>query len=248
MSSSNLFQQVLNDAKGVEAELLGPVYPYYKNIKDPAQLGMSDKGTIQQMSKDISGLTSYVELLVSGKSSASKTGKPLGNKFFLQTGAKCLATDTCNDPSGCQQVDRYIYIDNVPSGSIPFISNSAGINFTDFEGLIPGAMGDLEVFNPFGLMRAFLSGATPKCQQIKMQTINNKNEQSSESHYVTLTDIGDMDPCTFSNGVNPVTNVKCKESFQPMYFPKDDLLAQIYFASLGALGIYMLYRLSTKNK
>lgn len=241
---SNLFQEVLNDAKGVEAKLLGPAYPYYKNIKNPKQLGMSDKGTIQQMSKDISGLTSYVELLVSGNSSASKTGKPLGNKFFLKTGAKCLATDTCNDASGCQQVDRYIYVDNVPSGSIPFISNSAGINFTDFEGLIPGAMGDLEVFNPFGLMRSFLSGSTPKCQNITMQTINNQNEKSSESHYVTLTDIGDMDPCSFSNGKNPVTKVKCKEGFE---LP-DDPLAQVYFASLGIIGLYIVYRFMQLSK
>ena len=32
---SNLFQDVLKDAKGVEEKLLGPSYPYYKNIKLP---------------------------------------------------------------------------------------------------------------------------------------------------------------------------------------------------------------------
>ena len=30
---SSLFQEVLNDAKGVEEKLLGPTYPYYKNVK-----------------------------------------------------------------------------------------------------------------------------------------------------------------------------------------------------------------------
>jgi hypothetical protein len=82
---SNIFQEVLSSAQGVEEQLLGPTYPYYKNIKSPSQLGMSDKGTIQQMSQNIVGLTNYVELLVSGKSKASATGGPLGNKFFLQT-------------------------------------------------------------------------------------------------------------------------------------------------------------------
>lgn len=241
---SNLFQEVLSDAKGVEKKLLGPTYPYYKNVKTPSQLGMSDEGTIQQMGKDIDGLVSYVELLVSGNSSASKTGKPLGNKFFLKTGAKCLAQETCHDASGCKQVDRYIYVDNVPNGSIPFISSSSGITFTDFEGLIPGAMGDLEVFNPFGLMRAFLTGATPKCEKIKMQVINNKNDISHESHYVTLTDIGDMDACSFPDGKNPVTKVKCKEAFQ---MPEDPM-AQLYFASLGVLGIYIVYRFMQMSK
>ena len=91
---SNLFEEVLKDAKGVEEKLLGPSYPYYKNIKLPNEIGMSDKGTISALGKDIDGLIQYVEVLVTGNSKASATGKPLGNKFFLQTGAKCLDTKT----------------------------------------------------------------------------------------------------------------------------------------------------------
>jgi len=49
---SNLFQEVLNDAKGVEEKLLGTTYPYYKNVKTPSEIGMSDKGTIKQMGKN----------------------------------------------------------------------------------------------------------------------------------------------------------------------------------------------------
>ena len=202
---SNLFQEVLKDAKGVEDRLLGPTYPYYKNIKTPTQIGMSDKGTIQQTTKDINGLIEYVELLVSGKSTASKTGNPLGNKFFLQTGAKCAATDQCTsttDSSSCEHVTRYIYIDNVPDGSMPFISSGMGVNFKDLRGLIPGAMGNLEVLNPFNILRAFVSGGTPPCQEITMQTIDSNNNKSSETHYVTLTDIISMSPCIFPDGKN----------------------------------------------
>ena len=189
---SNLFQEVLVDAKGVEERLLGPTYSYSNNIKSPKQLKMSGKGTIQQMTKDVDGLIEYVSLLVTGKSKASKTGKPLGNKFFLKTGAKCLANDSCTDPndtSTCQSVDRYIYINNVPSGNIPFISSGAGMDFSEFKGLIPGAMSDLNVLNPFAIMRSFLSGSNPPCQQLTMQTIDNNNVKSSETNYVTLTDI-----------------------------------------------------------
>jgi len=254
---SNIFQEVLTDAQGVQNRLLGPTYPYYKNIKSPSQIGMSDKGTMQQMGKNINGLIQYVQLLVSGKSSASATGGPLGNKFFLQTGAKCNAVDTCTnkaDPSTCQQTDRYIYINNVPEGSIPFISNAMGVNFSEFRGLIPGAMGNLNVLNPFAIMSAFMSGATPPCQQITMQTIDVNNNKSSESHYVTLTDIANMDPCSFPNKQNPVTKVKCKESFQPNMSDSlapvlpEDPLDQLYFAGLAGLGIYMLYRVMEKSQ
>jgi hypothetical protein len=252
---SNLFEEILTDVKGVEDRLLGPTYPYYKNIKTPNQIGMSDKGTIQQMSKDIEGLIQYVELLVTGKSKASSTGKPLGNKFFLKTGAKCLATDSCTDPSNsstCEHVDRYIYINNVPEGNIPFISSGLGVNFSEFKGLIPGAMGNLNVLNPFAIMRAFLSGSTPPCQKITMQTINSDNVRSSETHYVTLADIANMDPCIFSNNKNPVTGQKCRETFQnnsePEVLMPDDPLAQLYFASLGVVGLFILYRLMEKSR
>jgi hypothetical protein len=254
---SNLFQEVLNDAKGVEERLLGPTYAYYKNIKTPDELGMSDKGTIQQMAKNITGLIDYTELLVTGDTPASATGGPLGNKFFLQTGAKCAAVDKCsdsNDPSTCDQVDRFIYIDNVPDGNIPFISSGLGVNFSEFKGLIPGAMGNLNVLNPFAIMRAFLSGSTPPCQELTMQTIDVNNNKSSETHYVTLADIGNMDPCTFDNRKNPVNGNVCKETFKTGVSANaatvlpDDPLAQLYFASLAGLGIYILHGFMTKSK
>ena len=250
---SNLFQEVLTDAKGVEERLLGPTYPYYKNIKTPSEIGMSDKGTIQQMGKNIDGLIEYVELLVSGNSRASATGNPLGNKFFLKTGAKCAAVDSCSDPSDtstCQQVDRYIYVDNVPDGDIPFISSGLGVNFSEFKGLIPGAMSNLNVLNPFAILRAFLSGSNPPCQTITMQTITSDNVRSSESHYVTLVDITNMDPCTFPDKKNPVTGQKCRETFQnlnPEIVMPLDPLAQLYFASLGIVGLFILYRLMEKS-
>ena len=253
---SNLFQEVLTDAKGVEERLLGPTYPYYKNIKTPSEIGMSDKGTLQQMGKDIDGLIQYVELLVTGNSAASTTGGPLGNKFFLKTGAKCAAIDKCtdkNDESTCEQTDRFIYVDNVQAGNIPFISSGMGVNFSEFKGLIPGAMGNLNVLNPFAIMRAFLAGSTPPCQEITMETIDVNNNKSSESHYVTLADIQNMDPCIFPNRKNPVTGDSCRETFKtgvaanasPLM--SDDPIDQVYFASLAGLGVYILYRIMEKS-
>ena len=254
--SDNIFNEVLQDVKGVEEKLLGPTYPYYKNIKSPGQIGMSDDGSLSALAEDIDGLISYVEVLVTGNSNASSTGGPLGNKFFLKTGAKCKATNTCTDPndsSTCQEVDRYIYVDNVPAGNIPFISQGLGVDFSEFKGLIPGAMGNLNVLNPYGIMQAFLSGSTPACQELTMQTISVDNVSSSETHYVTVTDIQNMDPCTFSNKANPITGKGCQEAFNngvadsasPLL--PEDPLAQIYFAGLALVGIYILYRFMEKS-
>jgi len=254
---SNIFQNVLTDVNGVQERLLGPTYPYYKNIKTPRDIGMGDEGSIRQMAKDIDGLIQYVELLVTGNGGASSTGGPLGNKFFLQTGGKCAAINKCSNPNDvktCQQVDRYIYVNNVPVGNIPFISSGLGVNFSEFKGLIPGAMGNLNVLNPFAIMRAFMSGSTPPCQEITMQTIDVNNNKSSETHYVTMADIRSMDPCTFPNRKNPVTGANCRETFQNSIsndtspvLPEHPL-DQVYFASLAMIGIYILYRVMEKSK
>jgi hypothetical protein len=126
-----------------------------------------------------------------------------------------------------------------------------GTNFKDFEGLIPGAMGNLNVLNPFAIMQAFLSGSTPPCQEITMETIDISNNKSSETHYVTTVDIKNMDPCTFQNGRNPVDNSKCRETFQsesePVSLPTDPIV-QLYFLGLAIVGLYVLSKLMAKAR
>ena len=248
---SNIFQEVLSNAKAAEEKYIGPDYPYYKYIKTPSELGMSGAGSLNQLGKDIDGLINYVELLVSGGGKASATGQPLGNKFFLKTGGKCT------DKATGQDVDRYIYINNVPAGNIPFISSGVGVNFSEFKGLIPGTISNLNAFNPMEMFQAFLSGSKPDCQELKMETIDIYNNKSTESHFVTLIDIQNMDPCIFSDKTNPVTTEKCRETFTNLnqtsdqcytcYKIPNDPISRIYFASVGALGVYILYGIMVKN-
>jgi len=256
---SNIFQDVLKDATGVEQNLLGPDYPYWKNIKNPQAIGMSDEGSLSAMSNDIDGLIQYVEVLVTG-GGASTTGGPLGNKFFLQTGGKCTDVKTK------QEVDRYIYVNNVPMGNIPFVSSGLGTDFSDFKGLIPGTMSNLNVLNPYSILGAFTSGSTPECQEITMQVVGPTppstgglppNATGTQTHFVTTVDISNMDPCNWGNGnKNPVSGKSCNESFTNMglspapvagdlLFP-DDPIVQIYFASLGVLAIYILHGIMKK--
>jgi len=241
-----MFQEVLTNAKAVEEKYIGPDYPYYKYIKTPSEMGMTDKGSLSSLGKDIDGLKSYVELLVSGSGNASATGQPLGNKFFLNTNSKC------SDKTTGQDVDRYIYINNVPAGNIPIISSGIGVNFSEFKGLIPGTISNLNAFNPMEMFQAFLSGSKPECQEIKMETIDIYNNKSTESHFVTTIDIQNMDPCIFQDKTNPITNNQCRETFSNLSNIKtfkipDDSTSQLYFASLGFLGIYILYKIMLKN-
>ena len=197
-----------------------PQYKYYQNISTPSEMGMSGKGNLKTLGNDLEGLMAYVQLLISGQGNASKTGQPLGNKYFLQTKAQCRE-ETTN-----QIVPRSIYINNIPMGSIPFIGTGMGMDFTEFRGILPGMVEDLDAFNPEGIFQAFEGGATPPCKELTMETVNNENQIGYSSGYVTLSDISDIDPCLFPDGKNPVTQNQCtsdiyKRNKAPSPFSKE---------------------------
>ena len=241
------------NATSVSDSLLGPAYEYWNNIKAPSELGISSDGNLSALARDLTGLIENGKLLATGTSKASKTGEPLGNKFFLQTGAKCKDINSCDgQPEGCElkEVDRFIYINNIPQGNIPFISSGLGTNFSEARGLIPGALGNLNALNPFAMFQAFTAGAVPDCQATTLQVVSNTNQVGYDTHYVTTVDIKNMDPCNFgSNGKNPVDGRQCKmEGFQSKIEPSEikmpnDIIAQLYFICLAIVGLYILFKL-----
>lgn len=85
--------------------------------------------------------------------------------------------------------------------------------------------------------------SNPPYQELTMQTIDIGGENSSETQYVTLSDIQKMDP-----------EAKRKEGFQNSIATdaspvmSEDPIDQIYFASLCAIGIYILYRIMEKSR
>jgi hypothetical protein len=199
----SIFTSVMSDLSKTEESLLGPTYKYYEQIKTPDQLGMSSKGDISTLTKDVKGLLSYTSLLVSGNSDASVTKKPLGNQFFLKTGAKCKDIKTQN------LVDRYIYVNNIPDGRFPLVSSIAGVDFKEFRGLVPGTLSNAAQINPLQMLQSFMTGSNPECQEIEMSVVNNQNRVSREKHHVTTLDIQNIPPCWFSEKFNPVTRDKC---------------------------------------
>ena len=215
---------------------LGPGYDYWKSIKSPGDMGMSGGPSIRTLANDVGGLISYVEVLVTGDSDASKTGEPLGNKFFLKSIATCrniMANRNLADTEANPIiVPRHIYVDNVPDGTIPFITQGAdGVKLDGASGLIPGALGNLTAFSPSGFGRAFSMGNHPDCMSITLKTIDNDNNHGQETHYVAVADIlheiknanvvggnkkvAGIDPCRFTDYTNPSDGkVKTKDECQ----------------------------------
>jgi hypothetical protein len=208
-------------------------YPYHTYIKTPDQLKVSGQGTLTALGNDISALEDYVNVLVSGHSKG-QTVAPLGNKYFMDTGNSCTATD------GSTQ-DRYVFVNNIPSGRIPFISSAMGTDMTQFEGLVPGVLEDLAAMDPSSLFGAF-DTETP-CQKITMATRDASNNESTDTKYVVQTDISSYDACWFPNKKNPITKAACSEAFQTKKFKTyKDPLFNGYVFGLGILGTYILWR------
>jgi len=110
-------------------------------------------------------------------------------------------------------VDRWIYVNNIPDGSIPFIASGAdGRTFQDLRGLIPGALGNLGALSPVQLFNGFTAGTYPDCAEISLQTVDNDNVRRSEKRHVALVEMVEMNPCQFPGRVNPASGKSCRNS------------------------------------
>jgi hypothetical protein len=93
--------------------------------------------------------------------------------------------------------------------------------------------------NHLGDFKSDIFDTKPQYQSLTIETMTSDNENSPESHYITL---ADKDPITEENFI---------ESFQRRSKPEKilpkDPMTQLYFASLGAVGLFILYRLMVKS-
>ena len=213
---------------------------------------MSSRGDMSALAKDVSGLIAFTEVLVAGGGKASRVNGPLGNRFYLKTGGQCTAPDG-------NKVDRYVYINNKATGSVPFISDVTGTSFPEFRGLIPSSIENVGAINPVALFGGFMQGANPKCRKLNLPSDN-----GVRGVYVADADIANLDPCVFG-GKNPVDKTKtrtgcAKDGFSNMNETFVELkelmeegklsknkIANIYHLGFGFLLIYLLYSFMKKH-
>jgi hypothetical protein len=265
-SVDNLFESSMGKLKDLQTSILGEDYNYGAKLYNPRQIGMSDKGDLDTLASDIGGLLGYVQVLTEGGGPAQKTTRPLGDKFFLPTAAKC------KDIKSQTEQTRSLYINNQADGTIPFISEGMGVTFSQFKGLVPGILSNVSRINPFQMLQSFMIGKMPECQMIAMETINNSDMSNYSTGYVLTNDIKNMNACWFPYRTNPVTGQTCNETFTtlgdkramqtpmqtPMQSPTqssktsaadmpNDWLVRLYYSSLGLLGLYIFLKMFKKK-
>lgn len=99
--------------------------------------------------------------------------------------------------------------------------------------------------NHLGNLKSHIFGAGSQYDKdshydsITIETMTNDNENSPESHYITLVD---KDPINEENYIEAFETRSEDEQMLPR-----DSISQIYLASLGAIGLFILYRLMVKS-
>lgn len=238
----NAFSGTLGD------DFLGPEYYYQDKIASPKKLGMSPKGNMASLGKDVNGIISYVELLVEGGGKANLAGRPLGDRFFLKTASKCKDVKTGND------VTRYHYVNNQIDGNIDL----PGFNVsTGMKGLIPGVIADTLKLNPLGLLKGFVEGDKPWCKAVTKKIINNANEEYNTTRHIALTDLPDKDlddddRAKLSEYKKKAAandkNATCEEGFVNIKkLMKEDPVPRTYVLSVSLLLVYILYKIMNKK-
>jgi len=309
---------------------LGQTYLYHKNVMAPDEIGMSPEGSMDALVKNVAGLVSYGQVLITGDGHANakvnreERDEPLGDKFFMKTMGTCypikvdnegkpeqVIYDDDNKPTttGCEGSDdkcdfiyykkkdkkkeegdtadvewtgedaretenRYIYIDNLPTGKIPGLGTLKGM-----RGLIPGMIENLGAFNPMGLLNSITAPPVPPCVKLNMETIQFMDTGKSsadwhhkygaDAHYVALSDVIELNPCSFDmvDGVstNPISGVEgsecpkhASETFKNLFNGKKDdytilklkdkPIAKLFNMSFGLLMAYLLWKVLQKEK
>jgi hypothetical protein len=148
LGANSLWSDIENGASNVQTDLLGPSYSYADTITGPTSLGVGSSGSFGQLGTNANAIAYYTEALITGN-------PPLGNQFFVNTGGMCTA------PNGSLQ-PRYNYINNMSTGAgaLPAAISELG---SDFNGLIPGVVDDIEGLNPLHLFSALAADANPPC-------------------------------------------------------------------------------------
>lgn len=139
-------------AGGTGTSVMGPSYSYVDNIQSPSALGVGSDGSMSQVARNIDGVVTYVQYLISGPA--------MGNRFFIKTGGTCTA------PDGSSQ-SRSNYVNNVTDAAEALpesMRRDLGGLASDFNGLIPGMIQDVEGLNPVSLFNSLSADSVPTCE------------------------------------------------------------------------------------
>jgi len=190
--------------------VLGPSYDYLSTIQSPAEKGVSNAGTIDQVFTNTGAIAGYVNNLL--------LGPKVGNQMFSDTGG------TCKAPNG-SIVPRWTWINN-KLGSDDAVgvlgpSFQRAVGGSGIDGIIPGAGGDIAALNPLKVMNALVLDASPPCKAYSCPVTDGAGvDRGRETHFLCPSLELNMNGCKEvkdSSELEKASAVKAGESFTPYF-------------------------------
>lgn len=185
--------------------VLGPSYDYLKDIKSPANRGVSSAGTMDQVFTNTGAITGYVNDLILGP----VDGSGFGNQLFSDTGGKCRLPGTIDpktklDNNDGEVVHRWTWINNKMG-----VDDAAGILGDSFKnavggsginGIVPGIGGDIAAMNPLKIMNAMVLDGIPPCQAFTCPITDSAGKnRTSQTHFLSPSLELNMNGCALAS-------------------------------------------------
>jgi hypothetical protein len=176
---------------------LGPSFDYLQTIQSPKDKGVGSDGTMSQVVTNATAIFGYVDNLIV---------KPkVGNQFFKDTGGMCRLPGTKdkdgNDKGDGEVVPRFSYTNNKLGGddaaAVLGPSFQKAVAGSGFDGIIPGAGGDLAAMNPLKIMNGLVLDGVPPCQAwtCPKTDIRTGVDQGLETKFLSTSLEFNMSPC-----------------------------------------------------
>lgn len=195
------FQNIKKGVNNLSTSIVGPNYDYTNNIKDTDKMGLGTRGG--DITRNISGIISYIDILIDGTGAAVMNTRPLnpnqrnskntpaGSKFFLKTAGKCRDIETG------ELVDRSMYINNQPQSVINWLPTPSSLSLGgNFRGYAPSILNNIGEMNPVRMFRGFIMGANPDCKEVNLEVINGNSGKMDtyemQSAYLALDEIEEL--------------------------------------------------------
>jgi hypothetical protein len=172
----------------------GPSYSFADNIPLPGQIGVRSESSFGAIFDAVGGVNYYVDTIAFGSPTFfdSQDTKPMGIRYFLNTGQKCSNGATMSE-----------YFDGIPKGDAlgsTIAKALASVGLPGLKGLGPGIIENArDALDPRPLLSAATSSGYPVCQKIVCPVgdiygrIQNMQDPTQPPYIV--------DPVTYVNGM-----------------------------------------------
>jgi hypothetical protein len=178
-------------------QALGPSFDYLQTIQSPADKRVGSAGTMEQVGTNASAIFGYVDNLI--------VGPKVGNQFFKDTGGMCRLAGTKdkegNDTGDGEVVPRFSYTNNKLGGddaaAVLGDSFQKAVGGSGFDGIIPGAGGDLAAMNPLKIMNGLVLDGVPPCSAFTcpVTDIRTGVNQGNETRFISPQLEFNISPC-----------------------------------------------------